>query len=157
MPRWLTYVLIVFIVLTVVVALAAPIGPMPGVRLGGSPATAPAQWSSVNLPGEVRLATSAGMLPHVVIIWVVESDDRLYVVGAPDSAWVEGATRSPDVSLRIGDDTYEMRATRLEPGRQDIVQKYIDRYKDDYPDIIADFPPVEEFSQGAAVFELVSR
>ena len=93
----------------------------------------------------------------MVIIWVVESDNRLYVIGAPDSTWVEGATRSPDVRLRIGDNAYGMRATRIEPGRQDIFQMYIDRYKDNYPEIIATFPPVEEFSQGGALFELVSR
>ena len=48
MPRWLTYVLIALIVLVLGVALAAPIGPMPGIRLGGSPANAPAQWSSLD-------------------------------------------------------------------------------------------------------------
>ncbi len=157
MPRWLTYVLIVLFVLALGVALAAPIGPMPGIRLGGNLASPPAQWSSVTLPEEVRLATFAGILPHVVIICVVESDNRLYVIGAPDSTWVEGATRSPDVRLRIGDNAYGMRATRIEPGRQDIFQMYIDRYKDNYPKIIATFPPVEEFSQGDALFELVSR
>lgn len=73
----------------------------------------------------------------MVIIWVVESDNRLYIIGAPDSTWVEGATRSPDVRLRIGDNAYGMRATRIEPGRQDIFQMYIDRYKDNYPEIIA--------------------
>ena len=84
MPRWLTYAFIGLVVLTLGVAMAAPIGPMPGIRLGGSPATTPAEWSSVTLPEEVNLATSAGLLPHVVIIWVVESDNHLYVIGAPD-------------------------------------------------------------------------
>ncbi len=157
MPRWLTDVRIVLVALALGVARAAPMGPRPGIRLGGNPATPPAQWSSVTLPEEVRLATSAGILPHVVIIWVVESDNRLYVIGAPDSTWVEGATRSPDVRLRIGDNAYGMRAIRIEPGRQDIFQMYIDRYKDNYPEIIETFPPVEEFSQGGALFELVSR
>lgn len=154
MPRWITYVLVVLIVLVLGVALAAPIGPMPGIRLGGDSATPPAEWASETLPEEVRLATNAGVLPHVVIIWVVESDNRLYLVGAPDSTWVEGATQSPDVRLRIGNNAYDMRATPLEAGRRDITQKYIDRYKDNYPDIIAGFPPIEEFSQGAAIFEL---
>jgi hypothetical protein len=157
MPRWLTNVLVVLVVLLLGVALAAPIGPMPGIRLGGTPATPPAQWSSVDLPEEVLLATSAGVLPHVVIIWVVESDNRLYVIGDPASTWVDGATRSPDVQLRVGDDVYDMRATRVPAGRQDLFQKYVDRYKDNYPDIIAGFPPMEEFAQGAAVLELVAR
>ena len=50
-----------------------------------------------------------------------------------------------------------LRATRIESGRQDIFQMYIDRYKDNYPDIIAGFPPIEEFSKGGALFELVGR
>ena len=157
MPRWLTYVLIALIVLLLGVALVAPIGDMPGIRLGGSPATAPAQWSSVDLPEEVLLSTSAGVLPHVVILWVVESDDRLYLIGDPASTWVEGATRSPDVRLRIGDNVYGMRAARITSGRQDIFQMYIDRYKDNYPEIIASFPPIEQFAQGGALFELVDR
>ena len=157
MPRWLTYAFIGLVVLTLGVAMAAPIGPMPGIRLGGSPATTPAEWSSVTLPEEVNLATSAGLLPHVVILWVVESDNHLYVIGAPDSTWVEQATQSPDVRLRIGDDAYDMLATRIQSGRQDIFQMYIDRYKDNYPDIIAGFPPVEEFAKGAALFELNRR
>jgi hypothetical protein len=79
------------------------------------------------------------------------------VIGAPDGNWVENATRSPDVRLRIGDSAYDMRATRIKSGRQDVFQMYIDRYKGNYPEIIASFPPIEEFSQGAALFELVRR
>ncbi|MDP6375914.1 MAG: DUF2255 family protein [Pseudomonadales bacterium] len=157
MPRWLTYVLVAFVVVSLGVALAAPIGPMPGIRLGGNSATAPARWSSATLPEEVHLATYAGTLPHVVIIWVVETDNRLYVIGAPDSTWVEGATRSPDVRLRIDENVYDMRATRIESSRQDVFQAAIDRYKDNYPEIIAGFPPIAEFSQGAALFELSRR
>ncbi len=157
MPRWLSYVLVAIIVVALGVAIAAPIGPMPGFRLGGNLATVPAHWSSVDLPEEVRLATASGLLPHVVIIWVVESDDRLYVIGDPESTWVEGATRSPDVRLRIGDKAYDMRATRIESGPREIFQKYIDRYKDNYPEIIEGFPPMEEFSKGAALFELAGR
>ena len=156
MPRWMTYVLTALIVVLVGIAITAPIGPMPGLRLGGSDSLAPDQWPTT-LPEEVRLATFDGMLRYVVIIWVVESDNNLYVIGAPDSTWVEKTARSPDVRLRIGDNAYDMRATRLNPGPQHLFQKYIDRYKDNYPDIIAGFPPIEEFSQGAALFELTRR
>lgn len=157
MPRWLSSVLLVLVLLSIGIAIAAPIGPMPGFRLGGSPAPAPAQWSAVTLPDEVLLATPGGLLPHVVIIWIVEFDERLYVVGAPDSNWVVRATHSPDVRLRIGDDVYDMRATRVQSPRPDILKEYVDRYDDDYPDIIERFPPVEEFAKNAALFELASR
>jgi hypothetical protein len=157
MPSWLKIVLIVLLVVVLGAAIAAPIGPMPGFRIGGNDADAPEQWSSIDIPGEVRLASYSGLLPHVVIIWIVESDNRLYVIGDPASAWVEGATNAPDVRLRMGDNTYDMRATRLQPGPQEIFLKYINRYKDDYPEIIDSFPPPEEFATGAALFELTRR
>lgn len=157
MPSWLKIVLIVLLVVVLGAAIAAPIGPMPGFRIGGTDAAAPDQWSSIELPGEVRLASYGGVLPHVVIIWIVESDNRLYVIGDPASTWVQGATSAPDIRLRIGDSTYDMQAKQLQPGPQEIFLKYIDRYKDDYPEIIASFPPPEEFANSAAVFELTRR
>lgn len=93
----------------------------------------------------------------MVIIWIVEADNRLYVIGAPESTWVAGTTSAPEVRLRIGDNTYDMRATRLQPGPQEIFLKYINRYKDDYPEIVASFPPPAEFASSAAVFELTRR
>ncbi len=157
MPSWLKIVLIVLVIVALGAAIAAPIGPMPGFSIGGNDATPPDDWSSVDLPDEVLLANYAGALPHVVIIWIVEADNRLYVIGAPESTWVNGTTSAPEVRLRIGDNTYDMRATRLQPGPQEIFLKYINRYKDDYPEIIASFPPPEEFASNAAVFELTRR
>ncbi len=160
MPRWLKIALALILIPGIVIAVAAPLGPLPGFRLGGSEAVAPERWSSVTLPDEVRLASYSGLLPHVVIIWVVEHDDSLFVVGDPSSSWVKGTTAAPDIDLRIGDAVYAMRANRLPAGHPlmvDVLQAYIDRYKEDYPDIIAGFPPMEEFSQGGAVFELSSR
>jgi hypothetical protein len=157
MPSWLKIILIILLIVALGAAIAAPIGPMPGFRIGGNDAEAPDDWSSLELPNEVLLANYAGALPHVVIIWVVEDSNRLYVIGAPDSTWVEGTTKAPDVRLRIRDNTYNMRATRLQPGPQEIFLKYINRYKDDYPEIIASFPPPEEFASSAVAFELTRR
>ena len=157
MPRWLTYVLAVLVIALIFIIIAAPIGPMPGIRIGGTPAEAPASWTAAELPDEVRLATYDGVLPYVVTIWIVESGGGLYVVGAPESTWVAKATSSSDVRVRINDALYDMRATRMPPGRVDVLQAYVDRYKDDYPDIIASFPPLEEFAEGSALFELTPR
>jgi hypothetical protein len=157
MPRWLRNLLIVLIIAFVGAAIAAPIGPVPGIRIGGTSAAAPETWADANLPEEVRLAAYDGPIPYVVTIWIVESDDRLYVIGAPESTWVEKASRSPDVRLRIGDSVYDMRASRMPPGREDIFQAYIDRYRDGYPDIVGNFPPLAEFAQGGALFELIPR
>jgi hypothetical protein len=156
MPRWLSYTLGVVIVVIVIAAVMAPIGPMPGIRLGGTTASAPDQWSSVTLPEEVRLEASGGVLPYVVIIWVFESDNNLYVIGSPDSRWVALASENPDVRLRINDDVYAMKATRMPPGRVDLAQKYVDRYKDNYPQIVESFGPLDAFAQGAVLIELSS-
>jgi hypothetical protein len=52
MPRWMTYVLTALIVVLVGIAITAPIGPMPGLRLGGSDSLAPDRQTA---PGWKRL------------------------------------------------------------------------------------------------------
>ncbi len=157
MPRWLTYTLTGIIIVLIGIALAAPLGPMPGVRIGGAEASAPVSWAGAQLPEEVRLATYEGPFPYVVTIWIVESGGRLYVIGDPESTWVEKATRAPEAKLRIGDDLYDVLAVRQPPGRTDVFQAYIDRYRDGYPEIVAGFPPLSEFARGGALFELTAR
>ena len=157
MPRWLAYVLATLLIVLIVLAIAAPIGPMPGLRIGGTPAEPPAAWSGTELPDEVLFAAYDGALPYVVTIWIVESGGGLYVVGAPESTWVQKTTSSPDVRVRINDAVYDMRATRMPPGRVDVLEAYVARYKDDYPDIIADFPPLPELAAGSALFQLTPR
>jgi hypothetical protein len=157
MPRWLTYLLLALGAVAIILAIAAPIGPMPGFRVGGSPAEPPASWVGAQLPDEVRFGTYDGFLPYVVTIWVVESGGSLYVVGDPASTWVKKATNSSDVRIRIGDSVYDMQARRMPAGRVDVLQAYVDRYKADYPEIINSFPPLPEFAQGSALFELTPR
>ena len=73
------------------------------------------------------------------------------------SQYPPGTRGSAACCILVTLNTYDMHATRIESGRRDILQMYIDRYKDNYPEIIASLPPIEEFSQGAALFELNSR
>jgi hypothetical protein len=157
MSRWLTYVLTVLVAALVIVAIAAPIGPMPGLRIGGSVTDVPAAWTAAELPDEILFGTYDGALPYVVTIWIVASGGGLYVVGDPASTWVEKATSTSEVKVRIHDAVYEMRARRMPPGRVDVLQAYVDRYKDDYPEIIDGFPPVPELAQSSALFELTAR
>ena len=157
MPRWLNYLLLTLAAVAIILAIVAPIGPMPGFRIGGSPAEPPASWTGAQLPDEVRFGTYDGMFPYVVTIWVVESGGSLYVVGDPASSWVEKATNTSDVRIRINDSVYDMQARRMPPGRVDVLQAYVDRYKADYPEIINGFPPLPELAQGSALFELTPR
>ena len=157
MPRWLNYLLLALGAAGIIVAIAAPLGPMPGFRIGGTAAEPPASWAGAELPHNILFGTYDGVFPYVVTIWVVESGGTLYVVGDPASTWVAKATSTSDVKVRINDAVYDMTATRMPPGRVDVLTAYVDRYQADYPEIIDGFPPLDEMAQGSALFELSPR
>ncbi len=48
----------------------APIGPMPGVFIGGTQTATPAVWGNTSAEHEIRLKVP-GTIPRVVIIWVI--------------------------------------------------------------------------------------
>ena len=75
------------LVLLLVLALVAPIGPMPGFFIGGTPTEAPEQWGDTSNVDQIILRVP-GTPPRAVIIWVVEYGGDLYVVGSNDSGWV---------------------------------------------------------------------
>ncbi len=157
MPRWLKVILTVVVLTLITTAVAGPLGPVPGIRLGGTPSPAPAQWSDIVLPHNVQLRTTGGLLPRVVNIWVVESDNTLFIVGEKGSGWVNGTLNEPQVDLRIGDNRYPLVATAQETVDLHVYQKYIDRYRADYPDIIAGMPKAEEVGDAAVIFRLNRR
>ena len=156
MPKWLLAVLASAVVIVLVIALAGPFGPVPGMRIGGTPTPPPANWSSVDLPEEVLLKTTGGVLPRVVTIWIVDHNDALYVFGATDSGWVKNTQADPNIELRIGDQTYALIAEALPTPDITVYQKYIDRYAANYPDIIAGMPKTSEL-EGAGVIFRISR
>jgi hypothetical protein len=137
------------------VALAmAPIGPMPGVWLGGTATAAPADWRTVELPMTVQLKTSGGLLPRVVNIWIVEADNELYVFGARDSGWVQAALQDPAVTLRMGDAAYALNAVAAEDRAPAAYVRYLDRYRADFPELVGDLPADSADFEGGAAFRL---
>ncbi len=157
MQKWLTIIASIVGIALLVIAVAGPIGPVAGVRIGGEPTAVPASWSSTPLPDEVLLKTSGSLLPWVVTIWIIGDADALYVFGAADSSWVKNALADPLVELRIHDRTYALKATPLNPPDPAIYQKYIDRYAPDYPDIVAGMPKADEVEGVGTVFRLGPR
>ena len=147
MPGWLKIVLGVVVVLVLVVALAGPIGPIPGLRLGGNEASPPDSWSAVDLPEEVRLTAGDGLLSHVVIIWVVDLNNELVVFGEGASGWVQDALAADTVRLRVHDSVYTLRPERI-TDLEVAFQAYVDRYQDNYPEIIAGMNDPEVVSSG---------
>jgi hypothetical protein len=134
-------------------ALVAPIGPVPGFFIGGTPAPAPQQWPDTSDVHEIQLKVP-GPVPRVVIIWVVQHVGELYVVGSQDSGWVTRIGAGSQVEMRLGDSTYTLNASPVTEGWRAIVEAYVAKYEPDYPDIVAGFPDFEEAEGAFAVFRL---
>ncbi|MGE0622077.1 MAG: hypothetical protein AB7I04_00645 [Pseudomonadales bacterium] len=154
--KFLKISLLVVGVLLIGLAVAAPIGPLPGFFIGGTPATAPATWPDTSEIHEIRLRVP-GTLPRVVIIWVVDYQGALHVVGARDSGWVTMLGAGSPVKMRLADNTYELTATPVLEGWERVLEAYVEKYRPDYPDIVAGFPAVEEAGDQVAVFRLDRR
>lgn len=151
--RLLKVVLLLTMAALLVVAMSAPIGPVPGFFIGGERVAAPASWPDTSNVDEIRLK-APGTLPRVVIIWVIDVAGELYVIGTKDSGWVQRLGDSSPAELRIGDSTYAVTANRVTEDMEQIWRAYVGKYEADYPDIIASFPPIEEAAQGASIFRL---
>ena len=85
----------------VVVAVAAPIGPLPGFFIGGEQSAPPASWPDTSGVHEIRLKVP-GTLPRVVTIWVIDRGGELHVVGNRDSGWVKMIGQGAPVEMRLG-------------------------------------------------------
>lgn len=145
--------LMALVPLAIIVAILAPIGPLPGFRIGGEPAPAPAEWPDTSDVHEIKLKVP-GTLPRVVIIWVVEHDKELHVVGAADGGWVRRLGQGKPVEMRLNDKTYSLNAVRKDENLEPILTAYVEKYKADYPDIVAGFPSLADGVDQFAVFTL---
>lgn len=144
---------VVLVVLLPVIAVLAPIGPLPGFFIGGTEVSPPAIWGETRGIHEVKLKVP-GTLPRVVIIWVIQYEGDLFVVGNRTSGWVKMLGQGGPVLLRLEDQTYGLTATQLTTGWQPVLQAYVDKYRADYPDIVNGFPDVEEAAETIAVYRL---
>jgi hypothetical protein len=149
----LRILVLVLVAVVAVVAIAAPIGPLPGLFIGGTPTLAPANWPDTSGVHEIRLKVP-GTLPRVVIIWVVDHGGELHVVGRKGSGWVRMIGNGAPVEMRIDDHTYALRAEPVTEGWEAVLQAYVDKYRPDYPDIVAGLPTLEEARGTVAVFRL---
>jgi hypothetical protein len=146
-------VVIAVVVVLAVLVIAAPIGPLPGVFIGGQATAAPAAWPDTSTVHEIKLRVP-GTLPRVVVVWVVEHGGDLHVVGARSSGWVKMLGEGGPVQMRLGDATYSLVATPVDDAFEDVLGAYVDKYRTDYPDIVAGFPAIEEARGSVAVFRL---
>ena len=141
------------VALVLVVAVAAPIGPMPGLFIGGEQAQPPETWPDTSSVHEVKLKVPGGV-PRVVIIWVVEFAEDLYVVGDKNSGWVRKIGAASPVELRLGDSTFALNAVAVSEDSEAILNAWLDKYEPDYPEIVAGFRSDTAGADNAAVFRL---
>jgi hypothetical protein len=137
----------------VILAWIAPLGPMPGIFIGGTASDLPDSWGNTTATHEIQLEVQ-GTLPRVVIIWVVQVDGQLYVVGSKGSGWVQMLGQGGPVRMRMGDKTYTLTAVMVTTEWERILEAYKDKYRTDYPDIVDSFPSLEEAKATTAVFRL---
>ncbi len=131
----------------------APIGPVPGVMIGGTEAQAPDTWPDTSGTHEILLEV-AGTIPRVVTIWLIQHDNEIYVVGASDSGWIKMLDQGGPVRMRLASNTYPLRATIVNENQLEILTDYMDKYRPDYPDIVGDFPSPEEAEGAFALYRL---
>jgi hypothetical protein len=148
--------LVAVLVLFVVLIAVAPIGPMPGIFMRGQAAAVPEQWPDTSKVHEIQLRVP-GVVPRVVNIWVVEYAGDLYIVGAKRSGWVAMLGAGGPVKMRLGDSTYALTATPVSVGWEAVLNAYVEKYRPDYPDIIAGFPSIDEAKSTVTVFRLGPR
>ena len=123
--------LVAVVLITLLIRL--PIGTIPGFFIGGSASAAPTTWEDTSSIHEIKLR-AAGVIPRVVIIWFVEIDNDLYVVGETDSGWVSILGNGGPVHMRLEDSTYPLQATIVDSSKDQILQAWQTKYEVGYPE-----------------------
>lgn len=92
-----------------------------------------------------------------MIIWVVQVEGELYVVGSKNSGWVQLIGSSAPVEMRLRGQTFALKAVSTGIDLSTVIAAYKEKYRSDYPDIVAGFPSVEEGRDEFGVFRLTPR
>ena len=144
-------VLITFLALLVLYLL--PIAVVPGFFIGGTDKEIPAEWGDTSDIDEVRLKAE-GLIPRVVIIWIVQVNGELYVSGGKDSGWVTRLLENDNALLRIGDNTYSVTAERQTEKLDELMRAWYDKYQPNYPEIVGQMREVSANPRPYEVFRL---
>lgn len=144
------------LVLAVGLVLVGPVGPLPGMFIGGNPTPVPEQWEDTSELHEIKLKVPSGLL-RVATLWVVDYGGDLHVVSGHEGGWSTAIGQGGPVEMRMGDKTYSLTATRLSEGVEPIAAAYVAKYATDYPDLVSRLPSLEDNADGFTVFRLAGR
>ena len=139
-----------------ILVFATPIGPLPGFFIGGQPTSVPQTLPNTAKVDEILLKVP-GMLPWIMVIWVLQVDGALYFVGNSASGWVERNGDGAAVEMRLFGYTFALNATPVTQGRERLLNTYRDIYRPNYPDIVAGLPALAEAGDKFGVFRLFAR
>ena len=154
--KMLRYGLTGLVVVLIVAALAAPLGPVPGFWIRGASTDVPDAWGNTRSIHEIRLQVGDGPIGRTVIIWMVQYEGDLHVMGDGASGWTRGIGRGGLVRVAMEGRLYHLNASRLEaPDKEAVIGAWIEKYRADYPDIVSDVSAGAR--EGSAVFRLVAR
>lgn len=126
-----------------------PIGPMPGLAIGGEEQPTPDDFAFVEEHDLIMVRTMlGGWLPQVHYIWGVGVDDAVYAVAVPDASWRARLHDDPDVLIRVGDNHYSLTATPVNNAEeiQAAFDAYMEKYGPQLEEIIGHPPTIDDVS-----------
>ncbi len=126
-----------------------PIGPMPGLAIGGQEQAAPDDFAFVQEHELLLVRTFfGGWLPQVHTIWGVGVDDGIYAIAVPGASWRARINDDPDVLLRVGDSYYNLTAARVDDAadKQRVFDAYIAKYGPQLEEILDRPGTIEDMS-----------
>ncbi len=126
-----------------------PIGPMPGLAIGGQEQPAPDDFAFAQEHELLLVRTFlGGWLPQVHYIWGVGVDDGIYAIAVPGASWRARINDDPDVLLRVGDSYYSLTAARVDDAtdKQRVFDAYITKYGPQLEEILGRPGTIEDLS-----------
>jgi len=123
-----------------------PIGPVPGMMLGGTVQAAPDDFTFANDRAAhdlVQIETEMwGSIPQVHNIWGVGVGPAMYVFGDEEGGWRPRAVEAGQVRLRIGDAVFEFSVAEMQEAPEDELQAVFDayaaKYNPEFDEIVAE-------------------
>lgn len=125
-----------------------PMGPVPGVVLGGETQSAPDDFANVQQHDLIQIETQmAGMIPQVHNIWGVGIGDAVFAIGEPGSGWRARLDEDPNTRVRVGDAVYELTAAPIkEEEKQPALDAYVAKYGPQIPEAVGRDLTLEDFA-----------
>ena len=126
-----------------------PIGPTPGLAIGGEERSVPDDFAFVQDHELILVRTFfGGWLPQVHTIWGVGIDGGIYSTAVPGASWRERLRDDPEVLIRVGDGYYALTAVKVSDPEetQRVFDAYMAKYGPQLAEILGRPPTIEDMS-----------